>query len=191
LKGKCRYCGTGVSILYPFIEAATACLFTAAYYFFGWSGELIVSWVLISLLVIIFVSDLTYMLIPDRVLVAFAPLFLVLRLWVAPFDVWWQPLLGAAVGFAVLFGVAVISRGNMGGGDIKLFAVLGLVLGWKGVLAAFFLSTFYGALAGGAGLLTGKVKKGKPIPFGPFIVPGSLTAYFFGDALLNWYFHML
>ncbi|HEX7064168.1 MAG TPA: prepilin peptidase [Bacillales bacterium] len=188
-KGRCQYCHSKVPRLYPIVEAATAGLFATSFYAIGWSSELFAAGALVSLLVIIFVSDIHYMLIPDKVLMVFAPLFLFLRLWVAPFDSWWQPFIGGAVGFIIPFAVAVVSRGNMGGGDIKLFLVLGLILGWKGVLAAFFLSTAYGGLIGGAALLVGKIERGKPIPFGPFIVLGTLTAYFFGDALLRWYFH--
>lgn len=191
LGGKCRFCRQRISPLYSIIELATACLFVAAAYIVGVSSELFVAWALISLLMIIFVSDIRYMLIPDKVVAFFAVVFLLLRLWVAPFAVWWQPLLGAAVAFMVVFVVAVVSRGNMGGGDIKLFTALGLALGWKGVLLAFFFSTFYGSLIGGIGLIIGKVKRGKPMPFGPFIVLGALTAYFYGDVLLNWYLHHL
>jgi leader peptidase (prepilin peptidase)/N-methyltransferase len=79
----------------------------------------------------------------------------------------------------------------MGGGDIKLFAVLGLVLGWQDVLLAFFFSCFYGAIIGGIGLLIGKVERRKPIPFGPFIVLGTITAYFIGSSLVEWYISTL
>ncbi|HET7657890.1 MAG TPA: A24 family peptidase [Bacillales bacterium] len=148
------------------------------------------AWSLISLLIIIFISDIRYMLIPDRVLMVFAGIFLIERLILAPDAHWWQPFVGAGVGFIVPFLVAVVSRGNMGGGDIKLFAVLGLILGWESVLLAFFFSTFYGAFIGGIGLIIGKIRKSMPVPFGPFIVMGALTAYFYGDALLKWYFHL-
>lgn len=190
LKGKCRSCGVKIDPLYPLIELMTACVFTAAALVAGFSIELIVAWSLISLLIIIFVSDVRYMLIPDRVLIVFALIFVLQRLWIAPAIHWWQPLAGACVGFIVPFIVAVVSRGNMGGGDIKLFAVLGILLGWEGVLTAVIFSAFYGAVIGGTGLLSGKIHRGQPIPFGPFIAVGALTSYFFGDSLLNWYFHL-
>jgi leader peptidase (prepilin peptidase)/N-methyltransferase len=91
----------------------------------------------------------------------------------------------------LLLAIAVVSRGGMGGGDIKLFAVLGLVLGWQDVLLAFFFSCFYGAIIGGIGLLIGKVERRKPIPFGPFIVLGTITTYFIGSSLVEWYISML
>jgi leader peptidase (prepilin peptidase)/N-methyltransferase len=179
-----------VSFLYPFVELVTALLFAVSPLFVGWSAELFVSWGFISLLVIIFVSDVKYMMIPDRILLFFAGLFLILRILV-PLDPWWGTAAGAAVGFGLLLFIAVISRGKMGGGDIKLFAVIGLVLGVKETLLTFFFSTLYGSMIGSVLMLTGKVKKGEPVPFGPFIMLGALTSYFYGSALLQWYFNLL
>ncbi|WP_096202817.1 prepilin peptidase [Bacillus sp. FJAT-45350] len=191
IRGKCRGCGLKISPLYPLMELSTGLLFVLAYYFIGLQWELLVALLFISMLVIIFVSDVRYMLIPDKILLVFAPMFLVLRVFVAPLSPWWDMLLGAVVGFTLLFIIAVVSRGGMGGGDIKLFAVLGLVLGLQDVLLAFFLSTLFGTIFGIAGLLTGKVKRGKPMPFGPYIVLGTILTYFFGQDIIQWYFDLL
>ncbi|GMB07465.1 prepilin peptidase [Thermolongibacillus altinsuensis] len=190
-KGKCRGCGVRISPLYPFVELSTAILFTISPLLVGWSKELVVSWTLISLLMIIFVSDVRYMLIPDKILLFFAPLFLLERLWLSPLAPWWDALAGALVGFGMLFLVAVISKGGMGGGDIKLFALVGLVLGIKMTLLAFFLSTLYGTIFGLIGMAIGKVKRGQPMPFGPAIVVGTLTAYFFGQSILKLYMQFI
>ncbi|MGX1982492.1 leader peptidase (prepilin peptidase)/N-methyltransferase [Thermolongibacillus altinsuensis] len=190
-KGKCRGCGVRISPLYPFVELSTAILFTISPLLVGWSKELFVSWTLISLLMIIFVSDVRYMLIPDKILLFFAPLFLLERLWLSPLAPWWDALAGALVGFGMLFLVAVISKGGMGGGDIKLFALVGLVLGIKMTLLAFFLSTLYGTIFGLIGMAIGKVKRGQPMPFGPAIVVGTLTAYFFGQSILKLYMQFI
>ncbi|KAF6510208.1 Leader peptidase (Prepilin peptidase) / N-methyltransferase [Geobacillus stearothermophilus] len=185
-KGRCKGCGGRISPLYPLMELTTAALLTAAPMWIGWGGRLIVAWTLISLLAIIVVSDLRYMLIPDRVLLVFAGLFLMERL-VIPFLPWVDMLLGAAVGFSLLWLIAVLSNGGMGGGDVKLFAVLGMVLGWKMVLLAFFLATLYGTVIGLVGMALGRVRRGKPMPFAPAIALGSLTALFFGDQLVDAY----
>ncbi|OQP13450.1 prepilin peptidase [Geobacillus thermoleovorans] len=185
-KGRCKGCGGRISPLYPLMELTTAALLTAAPMWIGWGGRLIVAWTLISLLAIIVVSDLRYMLIPDRVLLVFAGLFLMERL-VIPFLPWVDMLLGAAVGFSLLWLIAVLSNGGMGGGDVKLFAVLGMVLGWKMVLLAFFLATLYGTIIGLIGMALGRVRRGKPMPFAPAIALGSLTALFFGDQLVDAY----
>lgn len=185
-KGRCRNCLTKISPIYPFFELLTGILFAFSFYFFGFTSELIVGLTLVSLLVIIVVSDYLYMIIPDKVLLFFAPLFIVERIFI-PLSPWWNPLLGAVLGFGLLLFIAVISKGGMGGGDIKLFAVLGIVLGWKLVLFAFFMATLFGAVFGVIGLLIKKVERGKPMPFGPYIAMGTIVSYFFGENLLNWY----
>lgn len=164
----------------------TGVLFASAPIFLGWSGELLVGWILISLFMIIFVTDVAYMLIPDKILLFFIVIFIVLRV-SFPLTPWWDSIVGAAVGFSLLLSIAVVSKGGMGGGDIKLFAVIGFVLGMKMVLLSLLFACFYGALLGIIGLLTGILKKKTLIPFGPYIVFGTLTAYFWGDSLLYWY----
>ncbi|MBA2878540.1 leader peptidase (prepilin peptidase)/N-methyltransferase [Anoxybacillus kamchatkensis] len=186
-KGKCRACSARISFVYPLIELSTAILFTLAPLFVGWSAEVAVSWTLISLFVIIFVSDVHYMVIPNRVLLFFTPLLLVERLWIAPLTPWWDSLLGSVVGFMILFVIAVVSKGGMGGGDIKLFALIGLALGAKLTVLAFFLSTLVGTIFGLIGMALGRVKRGEPMPFGPAIVVGTLIAYFFGETIIHAY----
>ncbi|WP_231563657.1 MULTISPECIES: A24 family peptidase [Anoxybacillus] len=186
-KGKCRACSARISFVYPLIELSAAILFTLAPLFVGWSAEVAVSWTLISLFVIIFVSDVHYMVIPNRVLLFFTPLLLVERLWIAPLTPWWDSLLGSVVGFMILFVIAVVSKGGMGGGDIKLFALIGLALGAKLTVLAFFLSTLVGTIFGLIGMALGRVKRGEPMPFGPAIVVGTLIAYFFGETMIDMY----
>ena len=123
--GKCRGCKARISPLYPIIELLTGILFVLAPLILGWQAELIVAWTLISLLIIITVSDIKYMLIPDKILIVFAGIFLVERIFI-PLTPWWDSLLGAVIGFSLLLVIAMVSKGGMGGGDIKLFAVLGL-----------------------------------------------------------------
>ena len=186
LRGKCRRCKAPISPFYPIIELITGLLFMAAPIIIGWSYELIIAWTIISLMVIIFVTDVHYMIIPDKVLAVFTIIFLIERC-LFPLTPWWDSIAGASAGFVLLLLIAMISKGGMGGGDIKLFAVIGLALGAKLVLLSFFFSTFYGAFFGAFGMLIGKVKKGKPMPFGPYIAIGTITAYFYGEAILRWY----
>lgn len=185
-KGKCKNCGMKISPIYPFTELVTAILFTISPFLVGWSKELVIALTLISMFMIIFVSDIHYMIIPDKVLLFFAGLFLIERIFI-PLSPWWDSPLGAGIGFALLFVIALLSRGGMGGGDIKLYALLGFVLGWKLVLLSFFLSTLCGTIFGLAGMAIGKVKRKKPMPFGPYILLGTLTAYFYGEELITWY----
>ena len=188
--GKCRGCKARISPLYPIIELLTGILFVTAFIVFGWQSELIVGLTLISLFMIITVSDLKYMLIPDKILLVFAGVFLIERIFI-PLTPWWDSLLGAAIGFTLLLIIAIVSKGGMGGGDIKLFALIGFVVGTKTMLLSFMLATFYGAFFGIIGLLFKLVKRGKPIPFGPFIAAGTLTAYFFYEEIIGWYLQFI
>lgn len=188
--GKCRGCQSRISPIYPIMEMITGILFATAPLLVGWSGELVVALSLISLFIIIVVSDIHYMIIPDKILFWFAGIFLLERInW--PLTPWWDSLAGAAVGFLLLLLVAVISRGGMGGGDVKLYGLLGLLLGVKLVLLSFFLSTLYGAVVGSLALLFKIVKRRQPIPFGPFIAAGTLTAYYWGSDIIFLYLHFL
>jgi len=188
--GKCRQCKARINSLYPIVELMTGLLFFTSPLILGWSSELFIAWTLISLLMIIFVSDVSYMIIPDRVLLLFTLLFFIERLFI-PLNPWWDSIVGATLGFVLLLFIAILSKGGMGGGDIKLYALLGLVLGTRIVLLSFFLAILFGTLFGIIGLATGKLKRKNPIPFGPFIGAGTLTAYFYGDLLLHFYLHLL
>ncbi|WP_299738779.1 A24 family peptidase [Rossellomorea sp. y25] len=185
-KGKCRRCQGRISPLYPFMEALNASLFVLAYLEFGFVWELLVAWTLISLFVIITVSDLKYMVIPDKVLLFFAGIFLLERLFI-PLTPWWDSLVGAAVGFGLLLLIAIVSKGGMGGGDIKLYGVIGFVVGLKVMILSFMLATFFGAIFGLVALAFKVIEKGKPIPFGPFIALGTILAYLYYDAILSAY----
>jgi leader peptidase (prepilin peptidase) / N-methyltransferase len=185
-KGKCRQCMARISPLYPIMEFLTGVLFVLVPLALGWNAEIWVGWTLVSLFIIITVSDIKYMLIPDKILLFFAGIFLVERIFI-PLSPWWDSLLGATIGFVVLLLISIVSKGGMGGGDIKLFALLGFVLGTKLVLMSLFISTLLGALIGIIGIMLGVFERKKPIPFGPFIAVGTLIAYFYGNIIFNTY----
>ncbi|MFK9091294.1 prepilin peptidase [Bacillus salipaludis] len=189
-RGKCRGCQSRISPIYPIFELLTGLLFMTAPLVVGWSGELVVALTLISMFMIIVVSDIHYMIIPDKILIWFAGIFLLERM-VWPLTPWWDSLLGAVIGFTFLLIVAFVSKGGMGGGDVKLYAVLGLVLGVKLVLLSFFLSTLFGAVIGVLALLLKIVKRRQPVPFGPFIAAGTLAAYYWGSEIIDFYIHFL
>ncbi|MBS4199819.1 prepilin peptidase [Bacillus sp. FJAT-49732] len=189
-KGKCRHCQRRISPLYPLMELTTALLFVFAYNQIGWSVELFIVWTLMSLFVIIFITDITYMLIPDKILLVFAVFFLIERFFL-PLDPWWDSMLGAAIGFSLLLFIAVISKGGMGGGDIKLYAVIGFALGTKLVLLSLLAATMIGGVIGIIGMFFGFFKKKEPIPFGPFIGIGTLIMYFYHQYILDWYLSFL
>ncbi len=190
LRGKCRSCGAKIGIVHPLMELLTGILYALAYVHFGFTLELGVTILFISLLVIITVSDMAYMLIPDKVLLSFALILIMMRI-CSPLDPWWDAMVGAAVGFGILLAIAIVSKGGMGGGDIKLFFVIGLVLGFKLTLVAMFISSFIGLIAGIVQLIWQKKGRKQPIPFGPWIAMGSVITYFYGLKILEWYTKLL
>lgn len=186
LKGKCRGCGSKISVIYPFMELMTGFLFVLAYIMLGLRLELVVAILFMSLLVIITVSDIAYMLIPNKVLLPFALVLFVGRL-LSPLTPWWDSLLGAVVGFGILYLIAVVSKGGMGGGDIKLFFVIGLVLGTVNTLLTLFLAALIGTIVGL--IILKREGKGRktPIPFGPSIAIAAVISYFWGADFVTWY----
>ncbi len=189
-QGKCRNCKGKISFIYPTTELLTGCLFALSFWEIGVQIELITALLLVSMLMIILVADIKYMLIPNKVLLFFLPFFIVLRL-VEPLEPWWSPLAGAGIGIGLLAIIIMVSRGGMGAGDMKLFGVLGIVLGWEHVLLVFFLSCMIGSVIGMILLLLKIINRKQAVPFGPYIVIGALIVYFYGDSLINWYFNLL
>ncbi|MFD2639238.1 prepilin peptidase [Piscibacillus salipiscarius] len=189
-KGRCRHCQTRISPLYPFFELVTAVLFVLAFERIGFQMELIVAWVFVSLLVIITITDLHYQLIPNRILLFFLAVLVPLRL-IIPTEPWYDAFLGAVIGFGLLFFIALLSKGGMGGGDIKLFGVIGLVLGLEGTMLTLFFASILGAIIGIILMFSGKIKRGVPFAFGPFIAAGAILAYFYHDLLIDWYINVL
>ncbi|SER85555.1 A24 family peptidase [Psychrobacillus sp. OK032] len=189
LKGKCRGCGTKIHWMYPVMEFATGLLFAFSYSQLGFSIELIAGILFISMLVIITVSDIGYMLIPNKILLFFLVPIIIVRVF-SPLTPWWDSLLGAIVGFGLLFLIAVLSKGGMGGGDIKLFFVIGIVLGLVPTLLTLFLASIIGTVFGVIALKEAKKGRKTPIPFGPFIAIAAIISYFYGEAIVDWYVNL-
>lgn len=186
LRGKCRRCGAKISPIYMVTELVTGLLFAIAVWELGITVELAVALLFISLLAIIVVSDIAYMLIPDKVLLFFLPLLVIGRVF-SPLDPWWDPIVGAVVGFGILLLIAIISKGGMGGGDIKLFFLIGLVLGAIPTLMTLFFASVIGMIVGFVILKVRGQGRKTPVPFGPSIATAAVIVYFYGDVILDWY----
>ena len=190
LRGKCRTCQAKVSPIYPSMELLTGILFALAYVHFGLTAEFFVALLFISMLVCITVSDIAYMLIPNKILLFFLPLLVVGRIF-SPLTPWWDSLLGAVVGFGMLYIVALLSRGGMGGGDIKLFFVIGIVLGTVKTLLTLAFASAIGLVIGIIVLRMTKKGRKTPVPFGPSIALAAIILYFYGEHIITWYWHLL
>lgn len=186
LRGCCRQCGGKISIQYPLVELLTAVLFLAAYATWGVSWHTLSMWVFLSVLVSVSVADIHHRIIPDEILLVGTVLGLPLV-----FLTSFNSLISGIIGFfsagLLLLLIAVVSKGGMGGGDIKLSAVMGLFLGWQGVAVALFLSFLAGGLAGILLLVTRFKGRKDAVPFGPYLALGGLAAAFYADAIIKWY----
>ncbi|MCM2321640.1 MAG: prepilin peptidase [Oligoflexia bacterium] len=187
LRGRCRHCSMKISWRYPMIELTTGLLFLAAMVQFGPSPALVLrDWPFLAVLVAVTFIDLEHRIIPDELSLGGLVLGLA-TCWFDPRLVWYQAVLGAALGFGLFYGLAwayekYSGRSGLGGGDIKLLAMIGAFLGPSGVLATILVSSVSGSLVGIGWALAQKQKQimTAAIPYGPFLVIGGLYYYLFG-----------
>lgn len=178
LRGKCYYCSSRIGAIVPVFEVLSGMGFLLIATIFNMKSEVLVGWTLLSLLLIISVSDVLYQLIPNQVLLPFFLVAILERAIIPQNDCWWYPLVGFLAGFIPLYILGEASNGGMGGGDIKLFAVLGIFLGPIQILVSLFLSALT-ALIFYVFWFAYKRKKQKYIPFGPFIAVSTVIVYLF------------
>lgn len=191
LRGKCRWCHKPISVQYPVIEALVGMLFGVSVLAYGTSLHAVSAAVFGTLLLGIAITDARHYLIPDEFSLGGLVLGLALALG-GGVPGFLQALLGAAVGFGLLWGVAkvgawVFKEEAMGGGDIKMMAMVGSFVGWRGVL----LTVFAGAALGSLIFVPLSIKKKRLVPFGVFLAVGAAVTFVFGDAILAWYGHFL
>ncbi|MFC1687582.1 prepilin peptidase [Patescibacteria group bacterium] len=187
LRGKCRWCAKRISIQYPLVELGTALTLLFLFIHFGETVEFFVYALYAIFLVIIFVQDLRYQLILDRISLPALVVVLPLSYFVLDIPII-DILIGIAVGggfFALQF---YLSRGKwIGGGDIRLGAVMGVMLGWQILLVALFLTYMVGSIASIVLILSKKKKWGSHIPLGTFLSAATYASFFFGEHLLWWF----
>ena len=195
LMGKCRYCKTPISFRYPFIELLGGISALACMVAFGPTLHGVLIFIFIATLIVVTFIDLDHRIIPDVITLPGIPIFFLLAFAIPTIN-WIESIIGILIGGGSLFGVAwlyhfITGREGMGGGDIKLLAMMGAVIGWTGILFTIFAASAIGTVIG---LLT-MIKSSKgmrlAIPFGPFLAIGGIIYLFFGNAIIHWYFNML
>jgi leader peptidase (prepilin peptidase) / N-methyltransferase len=196
LGGKCRYCRNKISPRYPLVELLNGLLYVALFWTYGPEWYFFLYCALISALIVITFIDLDFQIIPDSITLVGIPMGLVAGSLLMPDPFSRASLLGykaSIIGFLVGGGffylVAVLSKGGMGGGDIKMMAMVGALMGWKSVFLTTFLGSLFGSVIGiFLMVFWGKGRKTK-IPFGPFLASGTLITMFFGQEIMQWYLH--
>ncbi|MFZ5563527.1 MAG: prepilin peptidase [Thermodesulfobacteriota bacterium] len=195
LLGRCRHCRMPISMRYPLVEAITGFCATAVYLKYGLTLEGLVFFIFIAALIVVIFIDIDYQIIPDVISLPGIPVFFLASAFITSTTVA-DSLLGILAGGGSLLIVAVTYRmitgkEGMGGGDIKLLAMIGALCGWKGVLFTIFVSSLTGTLVGMAIMVVKDKNMKLAIPFGPFLSLGAIVYIFYGPELLNWYLNML
>lgn len=195
LRGKCRNCGAKISGRYFLVEGLTGGMALALFLKFGLSIAFFSFSAFSAGLIVIAFIDIDHRIIPDWISLP----GIVIGFLLAVFGVtgtFKDSLIGILAGGGSLYIVAFLyealaKREGMGGGDIKLLAMIGAWLGWKGVLFTLFLASISGTLIGGGMMLAQKQGRHYAIPFGPFLSFAALAYVFFGPQLIHWYLERL
>jgi leader peptidase (prepilin peptidase)/N-methyltransferase len=195
LKGKCRFCREPISLRYPIIELLTGLFALITVLKYGFSLEALIYFVYIAALLVITFIDIDHQIIPDIISLPGIPIFFMASFGLSQIN-YLQSLIGILTGGGSLFLVAwtyslITKKEGMGGGDIKLLAMIGAVIGWKGVLFTIFVASAVGTLSGMLVMLKSRKGMKLKIPFGPFLAIGGIAYIFFGPLLIRWYFQLL
>jgi leader peptidase (prepilin peptidase)/N-methyltransferase len=187
LRGRCSYCGERISVQYPIVELVTAAIWAGSVYVFGFTPHAAQAVVMMSILLAVAITDGREYVIPDElslggVIAGLAMSFLP----GSPTPV--GSLIGVLVGGGVLWVIAVIGtkmfgEDAMGGGDIKLMAMIGAFVGWQGTL----LTLFIGAILATIVFVPINMRSKKLVPFGIFLSIGGAVTFAWGERLLDWY----
>jgi leader peptidase (prepilin peptidase)/N-methyltransferase len=196
LKGCCKYCKNPISIRYPFVEILTGIFPVFLFLKFGLTPPLFFWFSFVCVLIVISLIDFDHQIIPDIIslpgIVIFASSAVFIPEMTLP-----SVLMGIFMGGGILYAIAFLyyklrKTEGMGGGDIKLLAMIGAATGLEGVMFTLFTASLTGTVAGlGTLLVTKGSNRQLKIPFGPYLSAGAILYIFFGNALIQWYISAL
>lgn len=185
-KGRCRYCGNNISLRYPLVEFLTAITFGLVYLKWGmsiWTGA---GWLLTSLLISVAFIDLDTGLIPDKITYPGIILGMLLSYFTVGIP---SALSGSLLYAGILLIIAAVSRGGLGGGDIKLAALVGAYTGLQGAVMALLLSSLSGGLWAIMLLLFNQANRKTAVKFGPFMAAAAWLVWMYGAQFSYFYWH--
>lgn len=195
LGGRCRACRALISVQYPLVELANALGYGLILWRFGPTWPALAYAALFSSLLVVTGIDLVHQLIPDRITLPGMVVGLACAATILPIGML-DALLGILVGGGLLWGLAWVSpyvfgKEGMGGGDIKLLAMIGAFLGWRAALLTIMVGAVAGSVVGLTLIGLKIIRRDHYIPFGPFIALGAMVSLFFHREVLDWYFGLL
>lgn len=186
LRAKCRDCGEKISWRYPLVELVTGLLTLLLFIKFGLTLNFMVFFIFTAVLIVISFIDFDHQIIPDILSIPGIPIFFLSAVFIVKIP-WHEALIGLLIGGGMLFLIAFVyemitKREGMGGGDIKLLAMIGAFLGWKSLIFVLLFSSFTGALIGLIVMAVKKKDTKYAVPFGPFLSIAAVVYIFWGDA---------
>lgn len=190
LRGRCRHCRKPISLRYPLVEMIMGLLSVALYFRYGFTLPFLFFLLFTASLVVITFIDLDHTIIPDVISLPGTALGFLLSFFSFKNLAWFDSLIGIMAGGGFLYLVAFLfekltGREGMGGGDIKLLAMIGAWLGWKALPFIVLISSLAGTLIGGGSLLLLRRELRTKIPFGPFLALGAMVYFFFTNEILS------
>lgn len=194
LKGKCRKCGLQISFKYPLVELLNALLTLALFLRFGISVDFIIYSLLCSSLVVVTFIDLKHQIIPDEISLSGIFIGFIASFFLTGQN-WKSSIAGILLGGGSLLLVAstyywLTRKEGMGGGDIKLLAMLGAFLGWQSIPFILFSSSLVGSVVGITIMVAQKKDTKFAIPFGPYLAFSAVLYVFYGKEFINYYLHL-
>ncbi|MGL1932815.1 MAG: prepilin peptidase [Desulfotalea sp.] len=191
LRGKCRYCKCRISIQYPIVELTMGLLSICLFHQFGLTITSLGYFFFLAALLVIIVIDMQLQIIPDKISlpgIVLGLAFSFINPLVTPLDSLIGTLAGGGFLYAIAWGYLVIRKQEgMGGGDIKLLAMLGAWLGWQSLLFIVFFSSFIGAIIGVIAIKVQKEDSSYRIPFGPFLSGAAICFLFFSTEIIHYF----
>jgi leader peptidase (prepilin peptidase)/N-methyltransferase len=190
LRGRCRSCRATIALQYPIVEALTAIMFVAFWWYYG-PGLLLVSRLLFgTALIVLFFVDLEHHLLPNAITLPGIVVGFLFSLGIEPG--WRSSLIGMLLGGGLLFATAegyyrLRGEEGLGMGDVKMLAMIGAFLGWQLTLVTLMMASIAGSVVGGLLIVFGGGGMKTALPFGTFLALGSVFAATAGPSLLNWY----
>ena len=188
LDGKCRNCKEKISIKYPLVEILNALLYVIIYLNYGMSFEFFKFSLFASLMIVIgFIDFETKYVFNSTVIFGIVSgiIFLIAE-WIITRNIPWVNLVGAAIGFGVIWSIVALT-GGMGEGDIDIALICGLFLGIKGIIVTLFLSFISGGLVGAVILLLKLKDRKAEMAFGPYLAMGGIVASIYASELVAYY----
>ncbi|HAR98894.1 MAG TPA: prepilin peptidase [Syntrophus sp. (in: bacteria)] len=196
LRGRCRACAAAISWRYPAVEGLTALLALLLFWKYGPGAAFFAAFAFTAALIAVTFIDIDHQIIPDVISLPGIPIGFLLAVFAMRLP-WLEALLGLLLGGGVLYAIAVAyelatKREGMGGGDIKLLAMIGAFLGWKSLIFILLVSSLTGAAVGIALMVAKGADTKYAVPFGPFLSLAAVAYLFFGAAFFNFLmFHRL